>query len=72
MLFFQPALIHQLCLPFFQKAKYNSLGKKRTISVVVTVNVNADEFKGTVSTLVDSRNKSLVGFIEESLETIVV
>ena len=68
MLFFQPALIHQLCLPFFQKAKYNSLGKKRTISVVVTVNVNADEFKGTV----DSRNKSLVGFIEESLETIVV
>ena len=72
MLFFQPALIHQLCLPFFQKAKYNSLGEKRTISVVVTVNVNADEFKGTVSTLVDSRNKSLVGFIEESLETIVV
>ena len=73
MLFFQSALIPQLCLYFFQKLKYNSLGKKdysrKLYWVAVTVNVNADEVKGTVSTLVDSRNKVLMGSTEESPET---
>ena len=40
--------------------------------VAVTVNVNADEAKGTVSTLGDSRNKPLVGSTEDSPETIPV
>ena len=38
----------------------------------VTVNVNADEVKGTISTLLDCRNKSLVGSIEKSAETMPV
>ena len=76
MLFFQSALIPQLCLHFFQKLKYNNLGKKdysrKLCWVAVTVNVNADEVKRTVSTLVDSRNKVLMGSTEEFPETIPV
>ena len=72
MLFFQSALISQVCLHFFQELKYNSFEKKRTprklFWVTVTVNVNADEVKGTVSTLGDSRNKGLVCSTEESPE----
>ena len=72
MLFFQSALISQVRLHFLQELKYNSFEKKRTprklFWVTVTVNVNADEVKGTVGTLGDSRNKGLVCSTEESPE----
>ena len=76
MLFSQSALIRQLCLHLFQKLKYNSLGNKdysrKLFWAVVTVNFNAEEVRGTVSHLVESRNKSLVGSMDESPETILV
>ena len=76
MLFFQSALIPQLCLHFFQKLKYNSLGNKdysrKLFWVVITVNVNADEDRGTVNPLVVSRSKALAGSMDKSPETIPV
>ena len=59
-LFFQSALISQLCLHFFQKLKYNIFGKKdyslKLFWVAVTIKVNTDEVKDTVITL-GERNK---------------
>ena len=40
--------------------------------VVITVNVNAAEVRGTVNPLVETRNKALMGSIDESPETILV
>ena len=74
MLFFPSALIPQLCLYFFQKLKYNSLGNKdysrKKFWVLVTANVNADEVRGAISLLIEY--KALVGFMTESTETILV
>ena len=59
MLFSQSALIPQLCLHFFQKLKYYTLGNKnysrKLFLVAVAINVNAKEFKRTVSPLVKAR-----------------
>ena len=59
MLFSPSALIPHLCLHFFQKLKYYTLGNneysRNLFCVVVTVNVNAKEIKGTVSFLVKTR-----------------
>ena len=59
MLFSPSALIRQLCLQFFQKLKYYALGNKdysrKLFWLVVAVNVNAKEVKGTVSSLVKTR-----------------
>ena len=59
MLFSQSALIHQLCLHFFQKLEYYTLGNKdysrKLFWVVVAINVNAKEVKRTVSPLVKAR-----------------
>ena len=59
MLFSQSALIPQLCLHFFQKLKYYTLGNKdysrKLFWVAVAINVNAKEVKGTVSLLVKTR-----------------
>ena len=65
-----------LCLHFFQILKYNSLGNKdystKLFSVIITVNVNADEDRGIVRVLVESRNKALAGAMDEFPETIPV
>ena len=59
MLFSQSALIHQLCLHFFQKLEYYTLGNKdysrKLFWVVVAVNVNAKEVKGILRPLVKTR-----------------
>ena len=59
MLFSQSALIPQLCLHFFQKLKYYTLGNKdysrKLFWVAVAINVNAKEVKRTVSPLVKAR-----------------
>ena len=59
MLFSQSALIPQLCLHFFQKLKYYTLGNKdysrKLFWVAVAVNINAKEVKGTVSHLIKTR-----------------
>ena len=58
-LFFQSALIPQLCLHFFQKLKYYTLGNKdfsrKLFWVAVAINVNTKEVKSTVSPLVKAR-----------------
>ena len=76
MLFFQSALIPQLCLHFFHKLKYNSLENRdysrKLFWVVTTININAYEDRGTANSLVESRNKALVGSMDESRETIPV
>ena len=60
MLFFQSALIPQLSLHFFQKLKYYTLGNKdysrKLFAVVIAINGNAKEVKGTVSPVVKARN----------------
>ena len=60
MLFSQSALIPQLCLHFFQKLKYYTLGNndysRKLLAVAVAINGNAKEVKGTVSPLVKARN----------------
>ena len=52
-------LIPQLCLHFFQKLKYYTLGNKdysrKLFWVAVAINVNAKEVKRTVSPLVKAR-----------------
>ena len=69
MLFSQSALIPQLCLHFFQKLKYYTLGNKdysrKLFWVVVAVNINAKKVKGTVSLLVNARGfiKALIWLI---------
>ena len=59
MLFSQSALIPQLCLHFFQKLKYYTLGNKdysrKLFWVVVAINVSAKEVKSTISSLVKAR-----------------
>ena len=40
--------------------------------LVVAVNFNADEVRGAVSLLVESRSKALVSSVNESAETILV
>ena len=59
MLFSQSALIPQLCLHFFQKFKYCTLGNKaystKLFWVVVAANFNPKKVKGTVSPLVKTR-----------------
>ena len=59
MLFSPSALIPHLCLHLFQKLKYYTLGNneysRKLFCVVVAVNVNAKEIKGTVSSLVKTR-----------------
>ena len=59
MLFSQSTLTPQLWLHYFQKVKYYTLGNKdysrKLFWVVVAINVNAKEVKGTVSTLVKAR-----------------
>ena len=59
MLFSQSALIPQLCLHFFQKLKYYTLGdndfSRKLFAVAVAINGNAKEVKGTVSPLVKAR-----------------
>ena len=76
MLFSQSALIPQLCLHFFQILKYYTLVNKdyfrKLFGVVVAVNVNTREIKGTVSPLVKTRNKALMGSTDESAETIPI
>ena len=59
MLLSPSALIPHLRLYFFQKLKYYTLGNneysRKLFCVVVAVNVNAKEIKGTVSFLVKTR-----------------
>ena len=60
MLFSQSALIpHWLCLHFFQKLKYYTLGNKdyfrKLFWVALPVNVNAKKVKGTVSPLLKAK-----------------
>ena len=60
MLFSQSALFPQLYLHFFQKLKYYTLGNKdyskKLFAVVIAINGNAKNVKGTVSPLVKARN----------------
>ena len=59
MLFSQSAPIPQLCLHFFQKLKYYTLGNKdyfrKLFWVAVAINVNVKKVKGTVNLLVKDR-----------------
>ena len=59
MLFSQSALIPQLCLHFFQKLKYYTLGKKdysrKLFWRAVAINVNSKKFKGTAISLAKIR-----------------
>ena len=76
MLFFPSALFPQLHLHFLQKLKYYTLGNKdysrKLLWVVVSVNVNSDDVRGTASPLIKSRNKALVGSMNEFEKTISV
>ena len=76
MLFFPSALFPQLRLHFLQKLKYYTLGNKdysrKLLWVVVSVNVNSDDVRGTASALIKSRNKALVGSMNEFEKTISV
>ena len=76
MLFSHSALIPQLCLHFFQKLKYYTLGNKdysaKLFWVAVAINVNAGVVKGTVSPLVKTRNKTLMGSMDKSVETMPI
>ena len=76
MLFSHSALIPQLFLHFFQKLKYYTLGNKdysaKLFWVAVAININAGVVKGTVSPLVKTRNKTLMGSMDEFVEAIPV
>ena len=56
--------------------EYNSLGNKEYSSklfwMAVTVSTNADKVRGTVSPMVESSNKVLVGSVDDFLENIPV
>ena len=75
-LFSQPALISQLILIFFEKLKYHSLGHKdysrKLFWAVVVVVDNTSDVWDIVSPLVVSRNKVLVGSMDEVVETISI
>ena len=75
-LFSQSALISQLIPIFFEKLKYHSLGHKdysrKLFWAVVVVVDNTSDVWVIVSPLVVSRNKVLVGSMDEVVETISI
>ena len=74
MLFSLTALISQLCLYFLEKLWYYTLGdknySKKLFWGAVHAAVNADGVYCTIRPLVVSRNKGLVGSIDEAMKTL--
>ena len=71
MLFSQSALTSQLCLHFLQELKQHTLGNKdhsrKLFWAALAAVTNALDVWGTVSPLVVSRSKALVGSMDEAV-----